>query len=69
MLEGLKKRKVIFNILLALAFYFLFFWIGSSILENYTKHGETLSVPDLRGMSLEKVKEILSNKDLEFKNC
>ncbi len=67
MLEFIKKRKWLLNILLALLLYFLFFWIGSSILENYTKHGETLSVPDLRGMTMEKVEDVLANKGLEFK--
>lgn len=32
----------------------------------YTLHGESITVPDLRGMSIDKVAQILQNKNLRF---
>jgi beta-lactam-binding protein with PASTA domain len=35
-------------------------------LDSYTKHGETITVPDLRGMSIEQVQRHLTSKNLRF---
>jgi beta-lactam-binding protein with PASTA domain len=35
-------------------------------LDSYTQHGETITVPDLRGMSMEQVERQLKSKNLEF---
>ena len=35
-------------------------------LKSYTRHGESITVPDLRGMSFEQVKSVLSDKNLEW---
>jgi beta-lactam-binding protein with PASTA domain len=35
-------------------------------LNSYTRHGESISVPDLSGKSLEEVKKILSSQNLEW---
>lgn len=40
--------------------YGAYFW-----LKGYTHHNETLSVPDLRGMSIPEAKETLHKRDLE----
>lgn len=41
--------------------------IVRSGLSSYTRHGESILVPDLKGLSFEKVKEVLSDKNLEWK--
>jgi eukaryotic-like serine/threonine-protein kinase len=35
-------------------------------LDSYTMHGETITVPDLRGMSMEQVERQLKSKNLQF---
>lgn len=35
-------------------------------LKSYTRHGESITVPDLRGMSFEQVKSVLSDNNLEW---
>jgi len=66
-MDFLKKRRWLLHILLALLVYVVFFWIGASVLKSYTQHGETLSVPDMRGMSMQKVQEVLKSKGFEYK--
>lgn len=65
--KAINKKRWLLQILLVLLVYGLFFWISSMVIANYTQHGQTLSVPDLRGISLEKATEILKNKGLEIK--
>ena len=36
-------------------------------LSSYTRHGESILVPDLKGLFFEKVKAVLSDKNLEWK--
>jgi eukaryotic-like serine/threonine-protein kinase len=48
--------------LLALAVAWLFGWY----LPVSTHHGESLTVPDLRGLSLQEVERLLKYRDLEF---
>lgn len=36
-------------------------------LDGFTNHGETISVPDLRGMKLEEIERFLADKQLEVK--
>lgn len=66
-MDFFKKRRWLLHILLALLVYVVFFWIGASALKSYTQHGETLSVPDMRGMSMQKVQEVLKSKGFEYK--
>lgn len=47
------------GILLVLSFFYLY-------LPYVTNHGQTVAVPDLRGMHVDQVKEYLSERDLEF---
>jgi len=65
--ETINKRKWLLQILLVFLVYGLFFWITAKMIASYTQHGQTLSVPDLRGIPLEKATEILKNKGLELK--
>ncbi len=46
-------------VLFVLAFFYIY-------LPYTTNHGQTVSVPDLKGMPLEKVDEFLSDRDLEY---
>lgn len=66
MWQFLKSKIFLYNVLGAIALYIIVFWLGTSALNSYTRHGETITVPDLNGLTLEKAKEILSERDLEF---
>jgi beta-lactam-binding protein with PASTA domain len=67
MLDFLRSRRFLFNLLGAIGALALIMFIGSLILSNSTQHGETISVPNLSGKKLSDVKEILSSRHLEFK--
>ncbi|NQY68230.1 MAG: PASTA domain-containing protein [Flavobacteriales bacterium] len=50
----------------------LFVWVGAgwgiySYLGDYTLHGETITVPDLRGFQLSEVDSVISGKGLRYK--
>ncbi len=38
----------------------------SFILNSYTRHGESLTVPDIRGMKIDEMKHVLAEKKLQF---
>jgi beta-lactam-binding protein with PASTA domain len=60
-----EKRFWIHLILVAITVFAIvqitLIWLGS-----YTRHGESITVPDLTGMDLNQVEEILDNRDLTF---
>lgn len=66
MWQFLKSRIFLYNILGAIAVFIIVFWLGTSALNSYTRHGETITVPDLSGMTFEKAKQILSDRNLEI---
>ena len=35
-------------------------------LDNYTRHGDSIIVPDLRGVKIDEIDEILTNNDLKY---
>lgn len=66
-LIGFLKSRIFlinFGISLVLGFSVLFFVYR--YLDNYTQHGETITVPDLRGMQPELLEDFLSDKHLRF---
>lgn len=52
--------------LLALAVVVVLLWIIQSGLKSYTRHGESITVPDLRGMTYQQVRSILDGKNLKW---
>lgn len=65
--DFIKSRIFLVNLLLAgavmlLAFGFIYKWLNS-----YTRHGSSVSVPDLRGMQIAKIEEFLKFKNLRYK--
>lgn len=55
---------VLKRILLAVALFVTMAWITLIILDHYTKHGESVSVPDLRGLYVEEAQSVLKGNDL-----
>jgi len=71
MLSGLKNfiksKTFLYSILVMLlvigvSMYMLYNWLGS-----YTHHGESITVPDVRGMSEEKLVRFIEDKHLNYK--
>lgn len=66
---ALKKyfnKILLFNILLAGVIVAVLLLIVQWSLNSYTRHGEHITVPDLKGKTLEQAKDILSDSSLEF---
>ncbi len=68
-MAALKKyfnKVLLFNLLVALAMVIVLLVIVQFGLKSYTRHGESITVPDLRGMTFEQVKTILNGKNLDW---
>ncbi len=65
-IEYLRSRIFIVNLVLAILFMGLMFGFTYKWLSSYTNHGESISVPDLRGLTFEQVDEYLKDKNLRF---
>lgn len=65
--QFVKSRIFIINVFAALGFLLLTFGFTYKWLGGYTRHGSSVSVPDLRGMQLEKIEEFLSFRNLRYK--
>lgn len=65
-LDFMNTRKFWFNILVMFATALGLMWLTFASLSFYTKHGESIKVPDLRGMSLSEVAAYLENRNLKF---
>jgi beta-lactam-binding protein with PASTA domain len=59
------SKVFLLNLLAAVALGFALLYGSYFLLKGYTHHNETLSVPDLRGMSIPEAKETLHKRDLE----
>lgn len=62
------KSKVFFkHLALAILFYALFIFSGSFLLSLYTKHGDSISVPDLKNKSVADAVKTLNALNLVYK--
>jgi beta-lactam-binding protein with PASTA domain len=52
------------RILLAILLFISLTWITLIIIDFYTQHGETVTIPDLQGLYVEEAENILGNYDL-----
>jgi beta-lactam-binding protein with PASTA domain len=65
--EFLKSRTFLYTIIsmvvvISISLYGLYNW-----LNNYTHHGESITVPDVRGLSEEKLARFIEDKHLQYK--
>ena len=65
-LKFIRSRVFVVNFCIAVLFilalfYFFFHWI-----DGYTMHGESITVPDVRGMKAAELKEFLDSKHLRY---
>jgi beta-lactam-binding protein with PASTA domain len=64
--QFLKSKVFWLNVLGAIVVFVVLVTITMRWLDSYTMHGETITVPDLRGMSMEQVERQLKAKKLEY---
>lgn len=60
------NKILLYNVLIALGIVVLLLFIVQWSLKSYTRHGESISVPNLKGMTFEQVKTVLSDNNLEW---
>lgn len=61
-----KDKSIWLNLLVIIVAFIAIIIFLSFILKWYTNRGESLSVPDFKGMTLKEVEEICSEKDIRF---
>ncbi|MGB0888056.1 MAG: PASTA domain-containing protein, partial [Vicingaceae bacterium] len=66
MFKFLFSKSFLINLTAALLFAALVVWGIFKFIDNYTLHGETISVPALEGLTIEDVNEILTEKELRY---
>lgn len=65
-LDFIRSKRFLIHLSGALLFLALVFGFTYKYLGVYTRHGSSVSVPDLRGMPVGRVEEFLKNKNLKF---
>lgn len=66
MFKFLTSKSFLINLAAALLFAILVIWGIFKFIDNYTLHGETISVPSLEGLTITEVEEILTEKKLRY---
>jgi hypothetical protein len=66
LLKFLLSKKFLINLVLGIAFLFLCLFLVLKYLDAYTMNGETISVPDLKGMKLNEANDVLTEKSLKY---
>lgn len=59
-------KTLALNSILILIILYLISLLGSFLLGTYTRHGESLTLPNLKGLGFEEVQEILTQKKLRY---
>ncbi len=65
--EFLRSRVFALQLLIATVFLTLVFVFTYKWLNAYTKHGETVTVPDVRNMKIANLEKFLKDRNLNFK--
>ena len=61
-----RKRFILYNFLGAVAFYLVVVLLFALFVRSFTKHGASVSVPLVEGMSLEEAVSVLHRSDLAY---
>ncbi len=59
-------KPVLYNLLIAFGIILVLLFIVQRGLNSYTRHGQSTIVPDLRGMTFDQVKTVLSGNSLNY---
>ncbi len=66
MFKFLFSKSFVINLLISFAFAGFVIWGIFKFIDNYTLHGQTISVPTLEGLTIEETESILTEKKLRF---
>lgn len=67
MTDKLSKRKILIHLIVSITVMIIIVFTLVSWLGSYTNHGETVTVPNIKGMKYAELKEYLENKNLDVK--
>lgn len=67
LLSFLKSKSFLINIIVLLVVLLIMFGGVSSWMSSFTHHGESISVPDLKGQKLQRIESFLADKHLQYK--
>lgn len=59
-------KSLLVNLFAIGAIIFLLAWGAALVLNSYTRHGESLTLPNLKGLKIEDAEEILHQKKLRY---
>jgi len=65
--DFLKSKTFLYSIIAIVALVAVSFYLLNDWLNNYTHHGESITVPDVRGLSEEKLIRFIEDKHLQYK--
>jgi beta-lactam-binding protein with PASTA domain len=66
MFKFLFSKSFVINLLISLVFAGGVIWAVFKFIDDYTLHGQTISVPNLEGLSIEDTEALLKEKKLRF---
>jgi beta-lactam-binding protein with PASTA domain len=59
-------KTIGFHFLLMVLFLYFAAWLAAFFLSGYTRHGQYLTLPDLKGLTLESAETLLKQKNLRY---
>lgn len=62
----LTSKTFLINIIIAIIGFFVFLWLITFGLNQFTKHGEYINVPDLTSVTIDKAQDMLEEADLSY---
>lgn len=62
----LTSKTFLINVIIAIIAFFVFLWLITFGLNQFTKHGEYINVPDLNSVTIENAQDILEEADLSY---
>lgn len=66
MLDLLRKKKFYMHLALMFLVFVIFFWIVLKVVSSFTRHGESITVPDLTGYHIEELEKMEEFDSFEF---
>jgi beta-lactam-binding protein with PASTA domain len=66
MFKFIFSKTFLVNLVIAIILAVIVIWGIFKFIDNYTHHGETISVPSLEGLTIEETKTVLEEKGLRY---
>lgn len=66
MIEILRSKKLYVHLALMFLVFVVFFWVSLKVVSSFTRHGESVTVPDLTGLHPAELEEMEEFDNFEF---